>query len=69
LDRDLKRKVYAREGVAELWFVDPDEKRIEVFDFVKSVTKPANIYAGEAEFTSAMFPGLKFSCAEIFRNI
>lgn len=69
LDRDLKRKVYAREGVKELWFVDPEQKRIEIFNFSASVSQPTHIHSGEAKFTSVTFPGLTFSCAEIFRDI
>ena len=30
-DRDIKRKIYAREGVGHYWMVDPIEKMIEVF--------------------------------------
>jgi len=30
-DRDIKRKIYAREGVRHYWMVDPVEKMIEVF--------------------------------------
>ena len=31
VDRGPKRRVYAREGVKHLWFIDPIEKTIEVF--------------------------------------
>ncbi len=31
LDRNEKRSLYAREGVLRLWFVDPDDKTLEVF--------------------------------------
>ncbi len=32
-DRDLKRKLYARHGVAEYWIVDPDSEAVEVWSF------------------------------------
>ena len=31
IDRGPKRRAYAREGVAYLWFVDPDERTLEAF--------------------------------------
>jgi len=31
IDQNEKRALYAREGVAHLWFVDPDAKTLEVF--------------------------------------
>ena len=32
LDQSRKRDIYAREGIAHLWFVDPDERSVEVFE-------------------------------------
>ncbi len=32
LDLGIKRAIYAREGVAHLWFVDPDARTLEVFE-------------------------------------
>ena len=31
IDRNEKRAIYAREGVPDLWFVDPDTRALEVF--------------------------------------
>ena len=31
IDRNEKRAIYAREGVAHLWFVDPDARTLEAF--------------------------------------
>jgi Uma2 family endonuclease len=31
LDRGRKRRIYAREGVRHLWFVDPEQQLLEVF--------------------------------------
>lgn len=68
LDRGHKRKIYARTGVKELWHVDPELKQVEVFHLKESVDAPAT-YSDKEKFTSKFFPGLKFSCAEIFRGI
>jgi Uma2 family endonuclease len=69
LDKGQKRKIYARTGVKELWFVDPGLKEIAVFDLKKSAETPKATYSGKDKFGSPVFPGLKFSCAEIFRGI
>ena len=69
LDRGPKRKNYARTGVDELWFVDPVEKRIEVFKLAKDFENPAATYSESDSFTSEHFPGLKFLGTEIFRDV
>jgi Uma2 family endonuclease len=65
----LKRKIYARFGVKELWFIDTELKQITVLDLPKSAEKPAATYSARDQFTSKTFPGLSFSGAEIFRGI
>jgi Uma2 family endonuclease len=69
LDRGHKRKIYARTGVKELWFVDLDLKQIEVYDLKKSADTPMATYSGQEKVTSPIFPGLKFSLSEIFRGV
>lgn len=68
LDR-LKRKIYARHGVHELWIVDAEEKQVAVFNLAKSAETPAGIYSGADTFTSSTFQGLTFACEEVFRGI
>ena len=36
IDRNEKRAIYAREGVAHLWFADPDARTLEVFELSES---------------------------------
>jgi Uma2 family endonuclease len=69
LDKGQKRKIYARTGVKELWLIDPDLKEIAVFELKKNAETPTATYSGDDTFGSPMFPELKFSCSEVFRNI
>ena len=66
LDRINKRHVYARSGVQELWIVDPEQKRIEVYFLSKDAATPAAVYGETDQFESAVFPGLRFNAAKIF---
>jgi Uma2 family endonuclease len=65
-DRELKRKVYARTGVEELWLIDPEKRRIEIFELQENSRAPRQIVSEKDVFTRLRFPGLKISCAEIF---
>ena len=31
IDRTKKRRIYAREGIGHLWFIDPNRRRLEVY--------------------------------------
>lgn len=68
LDKKSKRRVYARCGVKELWFVDPDTRLIHIYHLQKDAERPAATYSEKDTFTSARFPGLKFRGARIFRR-
>ena len=67
LDREVKRKVYAQAGVAELWLVDPAAKAIHLFRLHSDASAPFASYALPQSFASELFPGLAISVAEIFK--
>lgn len=68
LDKKSKRKVYARSGVKELWFVDPDTRTIQVYFLDRDPERPAATYSEKDTFTSPHFPGLKIRGARIFKR-
>ena len=68
LDKKSKRKVFARSGVKELWFVDPDTKMIHVYFLQENPDRPAASYSEKDTFTSPHFPGLKIRAARIFKQ-
>lgn len=67
-DRELKRKVFARSGVEELWLVLPDKKRIEIHRMRESPGRPLQTASGTDRFESRLFPGLTIAVAEIFAD-
>lgn len=68
LDKKAKRKVYARSGVKELWFVDPDTKIVHVYFLQDDPDHPAASYSEKDTFSSRHFPGLKIRVARIFKR-
>jgi Uma2 family endonuclease len=67
LDKQSKRRVYARAGVKELWIIDPDTRTTHVYWLQKDPNKPAKTYGIRDTFTSPTFPGLKFKGTAIFK--
>ena len=66
LDRGLKREVYARSGVEEMWIIDPALKKIEVYRFAKAIDVPAGTFGVRHKFESALFLGLKIDVSRVF---
>ncbi|MBI3850857.1 MAG: Uma2 family endonuclease [Verrucomicrobia bacterium] len=68
LDKKTKLKVYAANGVEELWLVDPETKSVKLYRFQDSAEEPAAVYHRNESFTSPCFPGLSISLSEIFKR-
>jgi Uma2 family endonuclease len=68
LDRESKRKVYAREGVEELWLIDPACESITVFRLQENPEEPAAVYRLKDTLGSPCLPGFKLRARDIFRQ-
>lgn len=68
LDKTAKLRVYARTGVKELWLVDPETRRVHVYELQNDAQNPRATYQTQDEFTSPYFPALTISVAEIFKK-
>jgi len=68
-DRKVKREIYTRHGVRELWLVHPDLETIEVFDLVKQPDQPVAVLENgtHPSITTDILPGLLAPLADIFR--
>ena len=68
LDKGVKKEIYARTGVTELWIVDPELRQLQVYHLQKSADLPVATYSGKQKFASALFPGLKLQIGKIFQS-
>jgi Uma2 family endonuclease len=68
-DRETKRPVYEAGGVSEIWYVDPEERTVEILnlglDGRYAVTAELS---GNAAIVSKVFPGLSLTLEEIFAD-
>jgi Uma2 family endonuclease len=67
-DKGVKREVYARTGVKELWIIDPTLREIQVCHLTKSANVPTATLGEEKEIESALLPGLRIPLNKIFRQ-
>ena len=68
LDRGAKRVVYARAGVEELWIVDPEARRVQVYRLGESADEPVGTSGVRGKIESPLFPGLKIPVAKVFQQ-
>ena len=60
IDRNEKRAIYAREGVAHLWFVDPDARTLEVFGLCEGRWSLLDTLADGAPVSQPPFGAISF---------
>lgn len=68
-DRVIKRKLYGRYGVRELWIVDPESRTIEVIGWQGSEFKTLQIFPDKTILKSFLVEGLTVSLADIFESL
>jgi Uma2 family endonuclease len=66
LDRQVKRRLYARFGVTELWLVDPDAQRVEVYRLQENLERPARMLETTDTLTTNLLPGLEIALSMVF---
>jgi Uma2 family endonuclease len=67
LDQSVKKQIYAKTGIEELWLVHPEPKSVSIFRLQEDASHPIQIFQEQDTLTSACFPGLQLLCGEIFR--
>ncbi len=68
LDKNTKRRLYAKHGVKELWLVDPLKLQIQIYDFARDTAKPARIVEEDKTFATPLLPGLKIAAKGVFKR-
>lgn len=66
LDTGVKREVYARSGVEEMWIVDPAARKLSVYRFSEAIDAPVATSRIKQKFASPLFPGLKIDLSRVF---
>jgi Uma2 family endonuclease len=67
-DKGIKREVYARSDVQELWIVDPESREILIYHLRKSSSLPARICNSTEKFESISLPGLIIPVEKVFKQ-
>jgi Uma2 family endonuclease len=68
LDLIQKCRVYAREGVRELWILDPELQTVLVYRFEEQLSEPVMTKSADATLTTPIFPGLEIALERVFRK-
>jgi Uma2 family endonuclease len=68
LDLVQKKRVYARLGVKELWFIDPEPEEVTIYRFDQDPADSVEQFSGQGEVSSPLLPGFKMALAEVFRR-
>ena len=66
-DRALKRKLYAKYGVRELWLVDPESRTNEVLGLEADEFSTRGVYPENTPLVSPLIPGLSLPADQVFQ--
>lgn len=65
-DQGMKRAIYAREGVAHLWFVDPDARTLEAFELREGRWLLLETLTGDVLVSLPPFDQTSFSLSDLW---
>jgi len=65
-DRESKKAVYARHGVAHYWIIDPESRTLEMHALSGGQYQLAAEFLGDATATSPLFPELSIPLARLW---
>lgn len=65
-DREVKVKLYSREGVQEYWILDRERQRLQVFRRVNAVLELALTLDPDDYLTSPLLPGFRVLVGSLF---
>lgn len=65
-DLNIKRKIYARQGVMEYWLVYPDKNKVQIMRLQQGNLQQTVEFSINEKLTSPFFPGLELPMNDIF---
>jgi len=68
LDRVKKRALYAKEGVAFLWFVDPEGKTLETLQLEGERYADAGAFEGDASVRAVPFDAIELELTALWKS-
>jgi Uma2 family endonuclease len=66
IDYGKKRRIYAREGVGHLWFVDPLERTLEVFRLVNGHWLEIETFEGDVKVRAEPFDAIELDLSALW---
>jgi Uma2 family endonuclease len=67
-DRVLKLDLYAREGVAEFWLIDPQLWHVEVYRRSGAEFRLTSTLTDQDELTSPLLPGFRYAVRRLWTS-
>jgi Uma2 family endonuclease len=68
LDLEPKRQAYSREGVTELWIIDPAPQTVAVYRFNENLEAPVTVKEAADILESPLLPGLQIDLQKVFHD-
>jgi Uma2 family endonuclease len=65
-DLGVKKEIYARTGVEELWIIDPAKRTIAIYDLPDNSTAPRATLTEGKTLATPLLPGLKIKLRDVF---
>jgi len=68
LDLGMKREIYARTGVLEIWIIEPETRLLKIFRPQINPQTPAETLTAEKTLSTPVLPGLAIDLARVFQS-
>jgi Uma2 family endonuclease len=66
IDRGLKLRIYAREGVSHLWLLNPDARTLEVYRLQDGEWRVVAVHTGETPIRAEPFEAIELDLATLW---
>lgn len=67
IDRGKKRRIYRREGVKHLWFLDPRDRTLEVYRLADGRWLEVDTFEGDAPVRAEPFDAIELTLGDLWR--